>query len=136
MIQLVNMSDMCNKIAALRDGINNNSHRYNNEEQTKQSLIFPFFTALGYDISNPNEVQFEYELANGRVDCVIMDGDSSILVECKKFGTKLDMTVIKQMEAYFNSCRTDNKVGVVTNGDEYLFSQTLTRMGLWSIHLY
>ena len=32
-----------------------------NEENTKQALINPFLLLLGYDIHDPNEVEFEFK---------------------------------------------------------------------------
>ena len=68
------------------------------EEATKNALIMPFLSALGYDVFNPLEVVPEY-VADSRlkkdekVDYAIMkDGKPIILVECKKVeNDKLDV---------------------------------------------
>ena len=94
------------------------------EEATKQALILPFFSALGYDIFNPLEFQPEFTadigLKNGeRVDyAVLKDGKPTILVECKTVTDKLDKAD-SQLFRYFHT--TSSKFAILTNGLDYKF---------------
>ena len=60
------------------------------EESTKNALVMPFISALGYDVFNPKEVVPEFTADVGtkkgeKVDYAIMrDGETIILIECKK----------------------------------------------------
>ena len=47
-------------IAKLSEQIRPRSENVFGEEATKQALILPFFSALGYDVWEPREVQPEY----------------------------------------------------------------------------
>ena len=96
-----------------------------NEESTKLYLVLPVLGALGYDYSNPFEVQPEYpasfrEQPDQRVDFVVLrDGVPSIAVECKPVGTYL-VEHRGQLRSYFNALRT-TRLGVLTNGMQFEF---------------
>jgi hypothetical protein len=59
------------------------------EEATKNALVMPFISALGYDVFNPQEVVPEFVADHGtkkgeKVDYAIMQNDDVIiLIECK-----------------------------------------------------
>lgn len=95
-----------------------------NEEQTKQSLIMPFFKVLGYDVLNPKEFVPEYTADVGikkgeKVDyAIIIDGKPLILVECKSASDNLERHS-SQLFRYFGT--TDARFGVLTNGVLYKF---------------
>lgn len=99
------------------------------EEATKQALIVPFISVLGYDVYEPTEVQPEYvaDFAKKRsggpaekVDYAIhMNGEVAIFVECKSVGTALE-NHDAQLARYFNSMPTV-KTAVITNGIQYKF---------------
>lgn len=91
------------------------------EEQTKQSLILPFLEILGYNPRKLGEIYWEARSSNGRLDCRVTDKNTEMLIECKGLKVKLTKTVIDQLDGYFNSNRADNKIGVATNGDTYIF---------------
>jgi hypothetical protein len=96
-----------------------------NEETTKQALIIPFLQVLGYDTSNPLEVQQEFLSAWGkkidqRVDFAILkDKEPIIFTEAKPVNENL-VKYDAQLAQYFNAY-SDTKFGIVTNGEEYRF---------------
>lgn len=93
------------------------------EETTKISLILPFIQLLGYDITDPSEVQAEYTAdigvkKNEKIDLtILMNGIPEILIECKPVNTILTHNQISQLYRYFNV--TKAKFGILTNGDNY-----------------
>jgi len=94
------------------------------EEATKQALILPFFSALGYDIFNPLEFQPEFTADIGikqgeKVDyAILQDGKPVILIECKTVTDKLTKAD-SQLFRYFHT--TTAKFGILTNGLDYKF---------------
>ena len=94
------------------------------EEGTKNYLVLPFVTYLGYDATDPTEIEYEYicdmhENGKRKVDCAIFDSTGSpyILIEVKS----LDNDLFKhtgQLKMYFLSCVA--KYAILTNGDEYI----------------
>jgi hypothetical protein len=96
-----------------------------NEETAKTSLILPFIQLLGYDTSNPMEVQTEFsapwgEKKDQRVDFAILKDQKPILfIEAKPFN--LDLTKYdNQLAQYFNAFH-ETKFGILTNGEVYRF---------------
>ncbi|HEX8548859.1 MAG TPA: type I restriction endonuclease, partial [Cytophagaceae bacterium] len=94
------------------------------EEATKNALVMPFITILGYDVFNPFEVNPEFIADLGikkgeKVDYAIMrDGQPIMLVECKHYKEKLDPHN-SQLFRYFHT--TKAKFGLLTNGISYRF---------------
>ena len=97
------------------------------EEATKNALIMPFLSALGYDVFNPLEVVPEY-IADSRlkkdekVDYAIMQNEKPIiLLECKKVDNdKLDVKKhAGQLFKYFTASKA--KFIILTNGVIYKF---------------
>lgn len=96
-----------------------------NEESTKQYLILPLLNALGYNCSNPYEVQPEYPAGfrdgvQVRVDYAILrDSEPAIAVECKKYG--VDLAINRgQLRGYF-AALTSVHLGILTDGIRYEF---------------
>ena len=106
------------------------------EEQVKQSIIFPFLSLLGFNINNPYEVSFEEKIHSGKSDCLIKIKDTIILIECKKYGWRLDSRVTQQLALYFNSYRAENKIGITTNGDEFKFFAEVDDTGQMELEPY
>jgi hypothetical protein len=103
--------------------------RAQNEEATKQFLIMPFFTLLGYDPNDPDEVFPEADASfsdkfKNRVDYAIYrEGDPVIAVEAKKVGTLLTANR-GELKGYYNAVPTV-KLGILTDGLIYqLYSDT------------
>lgn len=105
------------RVLGLKDGIQT-------EEATKMSMVVPFFQLLGYDVFNPAEFCPEFTADVGlkkgeKVDYAIMlDGDPSILIECKWCGESLEKHN-SQLYRYFGT--TSAKFGILTNGIIYRF---------------
>lgn len=95
------------------------------EEATKNALIMPFITALGYNVFNPTEVTPELHADVGikkgeKVDyAILQDGKPIILFECKWHGADLNKDHASQLYRYFSV--TDARFGVLTNGVQYRF---------------
>lgn len=94
------------------------------EESTKQSLVVPLFSILGYDVWNPLEVQPEYgaDFDRGakkgqkeKVDYALkINGEPVIFVECKAADASIDNHE-GQLSRYFNATPSV-RVGILTNG--------------------
>ena len=122
-----NDMDFYTKIAELGGKIDaySTSGVISTEEATKNALIMPLLSILGYDPFNPEKVRPEYTadvgVKNGeKVDYALMDGASPImLIECKSLLTSLKDTHLSQLHRYFGV--TPAKIGVLTNGRFYQF---------------
>ena len=94
------------------------------EEATKNSLVLPFFQMMGYDIFNPREFVPEFTADVGtkkheKVDyAIVIDDSPVILIECKKYGEKLDKHSA-QLFRYFGT--TSAKFAILTDGVIYKF---------------
>ena len=95
------------------------------EEATKNAMIMPFISALGYNVFDPSEVVPEFVADVGikkgeKVDyAIIKDGKPIMLIEAKWSGEELDVNKEGQLLRYFNA--TPAKIGILTNGHEYRF---------------
>ncbi|GLT02734.1 restriction endonuclease or methylase [Sphingobium jiangsuense] len=95
------------------------------EEAAKTALVMPFIQMLGYDVFNPSEVIPEYCADVGtkkgeKVDYAIcIDGQLSILVECKPSSSELNINHASQLFRYFSV--THARLAVLTNGVVYQF---------------
>lgn len=93
------------------------------EEATKNALIMPFFTILGYDVFDPQEFVPEFVCDVGtkkgeKIDYAIMsDGEPIILIEAKKAGMKLQKQQQGQLYRYFSVNRA--RIAILTNGLQY-----------------
>lgn len=99
------------------------------EEATKNALIMPFITALGYDVFDPHEVNPELTADVGvkkgeKVDYAIMrDAAPVILFECKGVTADLEKLTPSQLYRYFSV--TPARFGIFTNGLVYQFFSDL-----------
>lgn len=115
--------DLIDKINALSLRCKSHGKNLTNEEQTKMTLILPFIQMLGYDVFNPLEVVSEYNASMGvkkdaRVDYALLkDGEPVILLECKAYGSILDVQKCSQLMQYFHA--TPAHVGILTDGNIY-----------------
>jgi len=95
------------------------------EASTNTSLVQPFITMLGYDISNPDEVRPEHhadfsDKYQNKVDFAILhEGEAVIALESKKVGAAIKDDR-GQLKSYFNACLTV-KLGILTDGLKYEF---------------
>jgi hypothetical protein len=96
-----------------------------NEESTKQHLVLPVLSALGYDYTDPTVILPEFPAdfrndAADRVDYAIMIGNSPVIaVECKKVGSSL-AEHRGQLCSYFTALRTV-RLGILTDGITFEF---------------
>lgn len=101
-------------------------HVRGNEQATKQSLIGPFFTMLGYDLTDPRECIPEYKADFGKdrstkpIDWAFLhNGTFAFFVEAKEVGRKL-AGFDEQLADYF--AKDPNvKLGILTNGAQWRF---------------
>jgi len=101
------------------------------EEATKNALVMPFISALGYNVFNPSEVIPEFtadvalaEKKGEKIDYAIKkDGKIIILIECKSSDTVLNNTHVAQLFRYFSV--TESHLGILTNGIDYWFYSDL-----------
>lgn len=95
------------------------------EEAAKTTLVLPFLRALGYDIFNPSEVKAEFTCDVGtkkgeKVDYALcVNGEVTILVECKPVTSELSIKHASQLFRYFAT--TTARVALLTNGVIYQF---------------
>ena len=117
------------KIAALTQRLPKLVDHLQTEEATKNALVMPFISALGYDVFNPQEVVPEFVADVGtkkgeKVDYAIMrDGEVIVLIECKKSGVDLGKAEVSQLYRYFSV--TKARIAILTNGAEYRFFSDL-----------
>jgi predicted type IV restriction endonuclease len=102
-----------------------------NEQATKQSLIGPLFTLLGYDLTDPQECIPEYKADFGKERSVkpvdwafYLNGRPIFLVEAKEAGRKL-AGFDEQLGDYFAK-EPEVKLGILTNGIMWRFFTDLT----------
>ncbi|WP_028322706.1 type I restriction endonuclease [Desulfatiglans anilini] len=117
------------KIAALIQRIPKLVDHLQTEEATKNALVMPFISALGYDVFNPQEVIPEFVADVGtkkgeKVDYAIMrDGDVIMLIECKCASSDLSQASMSQLYRYFSV--TKARIAMLTNGVQCRFFSDL-----------
>ncbi|HEY4399879.1 MAG TPA: type I restriction endonuclease [Lactobacillaceae bacterium] len=122
--------EFATKIKTLSTTLETLRDRINNEEQTKNSLIMPFFVALGYNVFDPMEFRTEFTADVGikkgeRVDYAIhLDEDIAMLIEAKELNADLN-NHSSQLHRYFNV--TEARFAILTNGAEYRFFTDLDK---------
>ena len=95
------------------------------EEATKNALVMPFLSALGYNVFDPTEVTPELNADIGvkkgeKVDYAILrEGKPIILIECKHHSVDLSHAHASQLYRYFSV--TDARFSLLTNGITYWF---------------
>jgi predicted type IV restriction endonuclease len=96
-----------------------------NESQTRDYLIEPFFNLLGYNKMDHYSHEFSLKFSKGnvkKVDMVItLNGRNPImLVECKKSNSNLTTKHFNQLAEYYTNHR-ESKLAILTNGIVYKF---------------
>lgn len=103
--------------------LNTHPKRKNIEEQTKQSLILPLLSALGYNIFLPQCVQMESQSVlnpSEHIDYAVQSDDTDrFYIEAKHLDYNLDATY-QQLNKYFQG-DTSTKIAIATDGNEYRF---------------
>jgi len=117
--------DLIDKLRELSVRIPKQLEYIQTEEATKNALIMPFITALGYNVFDPTEVTPELHADIGlkkgeKVDyAVLKDGKPIILFECKWHGADLSKEHASQLYRYFSV--TEARFSILTNGIVYWF---------------
>jgi hypothetical protein len=121
-------------MSTLRDGIESYvkrvkdlaDHLRGTEQTMKQSLIGPFFTMLGYDLTDPRECLPEYRADFGKERSVRpvvwgfkVSGTFAFFVEAEKVGTKGAGSAEQLADCFAKE--TTVKLGVLTNGAQWRF---------------
>jgi hypothetical protein len=101
-------------------------HVRGNEQATKQSLVGPLFTMLGYDLTDPRECIPEYRVDFGPnrsikpIDWAFFQSSHPIFfVEAKEVGKKL-ANYDEQLADYFAKA-PEARLGILTNGVQWRF---------------
>ncbi len=116
--------DFKDSVKQIAERIENLKENLHTEEATKNALVMPFLTVLGYDVFNPLEVLPEMVCDIGtkkgeKIDYAIMkDGEPIMLIECKHWKQNLSLHD-NQLVRYFNVSKA--KFGILTNGIIYRF---------------
>jgi hypothetical protein len=124
-----NSVDFADRIRELANRIPLQLQHIRTEEATKNALVMPFISALGYNVFDPMEVTPELDADVGvkkgeKVDYAILkDAKPIILFECKSVSANLDEVHASQLYRYFSV--TDARIGVLTNGIIYRFFSDL-----------
>ena len=121
--------DFADRIRDLASRVPRQLDHVASEEATKNALVMPFLSALGYDVFDPAEVTPELHADIGtkkgeKVDyAVLSDGEPILLVECKTCNLSLDGCHASQLYRYFSV--TPARIGILTNGVVYRFFSDL-----------
>lgn len=119
------MNTFKERIIELQQDLLSKKDLIHNEENTKQALINSFLLLLGYDIHNPNEVEFEFHASfsyknSDKVDYAVKSkGKPLFFVEAKKVTE--DLTNHYAQLEYYLSTNSDVEIGILTNGIVYKF---------------
>jgi predicted type IV restriction endonuclease len=117
--------DFIDKIRELSARIPKQLEYIQTEEATKNALVMPFISALGYKVFDPIEVTPELCADVGvkkgeKVDYAILrEGEPIILFECKHHAADLGKVHASQLYRYFSV--TEARFSVLTNGLAYWF---------------
>lgn len=134
------MSIFHEQLQRLSEQVRRRQPHIRGEESTKQALVVPFLSVLGYDVHDPTELEPEYvaDFAKKRpggpaekVDYAIRrDGNPVIFVECKSVDC-VPGNHSGQLARYFNATPSV-PIAVLTNGIRYLFFTDLEEKNILS----
>lgn len=94
-----------------------------NEAQTRKFLIEPFFLMLNYvstDLIPEYNADFGDRISQKIDYAILLNKKDTILVEAKKYNSKLTDKEAGQLNGYFNNTK-NSKIAILTNGIEYKF---------------
>ncbi len=134
------MTSFIDQLQRLAEQVRRRQPHIRGEESTKQALIVPFLSLLGYDVHDPTELQPEYiaDFAKKRsggplekVDYAIRrDGNPVLFIECKAVDAE-PSTHSGQLARYFNATPSV-PIAIITNGVRYLFFTDLEERNILS----
>lgn len=112
------------------DYVKQTYRRLNGEDETKNKLIEPLLSRLGYDIACVSDIRTEVACGMGirkeKADYIISFNDKPIIiVEAKDSKVSLDREKTNQLFRYF--CSEKCKLGILTNGLQYWFFSDFQR---------
>ena len=118
-------------IISLREKIKNQKELAKSEEATINYFVRPFVELLGYDMSNPLEVEPQFgtsEWKNEKVDYAIkLDRKPIMIIECKNWTEDLSRHK-RQLKHYYSGLNVP--FGILTNGIQYKFYSDLDRVNI------
>ncbi|MDX2035944.1 MAG: type I restriction endonuclease [Isosphaeraceae bacterium] len=110
-------------------------HVRGNEQATKQSLIGPLFSLLGYDLTDPRECLPEYKVDFGKerstkpIDWAFFsNGKPLFFVEAKEASRRL-VGFDEQLADYFAKS-PEAKLGILTNGVQWRFFTDVSHLNV------
>ena len=113
-------------------------HVRGNEQATKQSLVGPLFTLLGYDLTDPRECVPEFRAEFGKDRSVkpvdwafVQTGRPLFFVEAKEASRKL-VGYDEQLADYFAKA-PEAKLGILTNGIQWRFFTDVTHENVMDV---
>jgi predicted type IV restriction endonuclease len=113
-------------------------HVRGNEQATKQSLVGPLFTLLGYDLTDPRECVPEFRADFGKDRSVkpvdwafVQTGRPLFFVEAKEASRKL-VGYDEQLADYFAKA-PEAKLGILTNGIQWRFFTDVTHENVMDV---
>lgn len=134
------MNSFLEQLQRLVEQVRRRQPHIRGEESTKQALIVPFLSVLGYDVHDPTELQPEYiaDFAKKRpggpsekVDYAIRrDNVPVMFIECKAVDCEPN-THSGQLARYFNATPSV-PIAIITNGVRYLFFTDLEEKNILS----
>ncbi|HHT9118925.1 MAG TPA: type I restriction endonuclease, partial [Candidatus Hypogeohydataceae bacterium YC41] len=105
---------MVEKLEAFLESLKAKQHPTHIESATKQAIILPLITLLGWDTTNIDEVSPEYSVENGRVDYSLrIKKENRVFIEVKKLGDELEKYQEQLLEYSF---REGVEIAILTNG--------------------
>ena len=105
---------MIEKLKTFIESLKTKQRPIANESATKQAIILPLLSLLGWDTTNIDEVSPEYSVENGRVDYSLrIKKENKVFIEVKKQGDDLE----NHQEQLLNySFREGIEIAILTNG--------------------
>lgn len=88
------------------------------ETRTRQVLIDPLLSELGWDVSDPDSIQLEFSVGSQRADYALISNSQPVaVIEAKKLGSDLEDDEIMQVLGYANLAGIPYMI--VTDGDKW-----------------
>ena len=117
-MMLDDLQGIIEKLQKMIDPRGHGDYLSRREPRTRQGLIDPLLRKLGWDVSEPDMVQIEYEIERKWADYALMsDGKAVALIEAKALGKPLEDDATDQVHSY--ASRKGIPYMIVTNGDRW-----------------
>lgn len=121
--KIYNFNDTLSMLVELQNKLNKYLSHTITKEETKQWLVLPFLSALGYDIFDRDVIP-EYKIdietnKSEQIDYLIQINSDIIIISCLRLNTQLSKEHVTQLYKYFKAIKAD--IAILTNGDDYWF---------------